>query len=127
LVGVERIADQLSKTGCYPRPGTLAYIRNPEICDHRIAQAGDEPLSEAVDVVGRGRPLRFDPAGGPDGANVNFISEPPGGAHADPNAAAQLLAPYLEKALRELQKVKPSLLPEERYKKFRKMGVFEKA
>jgi diaminopimelate epimerase len=27
-----------------------------------------------VDVVGRGRPLRFDAAGGPDGANVNFIS-----------------------------------------------------
>lgn len=34
---------------------------------------------EPVDVVGRGRPLRFDPAGGPDGANVNFISEPAGG------------------------------------------------
>ena len=56
-----------------------------------------------------------------------IVAEPPGGAHADPNAAAQLLAPYLEKALKELQKVKPSLLPEERYKKFRKMGVFEKA
>jgi acetyl-CoA carboxylase carboxyl transferase subunit alpha len=56
-----------------------------------------------------------------------IVAEPPGGAHADPGAAAQLLAPYLEKALKELQKVKPSLLPEERYKKFRKMGVFEKA
>jgi acetyl-CoA carboxylase carboxyl transferase subunit alpha len=56
-----------------------------------------------------------------------IVAEPPGGAHADPNAAAQLLAPYLEKALKELQKLKPSLLPEERYKKFRKMGVFEKA
>ena len=56
-----------------------------------------------------------------------IVAEPPGGAHADPVAAAQLLAPYLEKALKELQKVKPSLLPEERYKKFRKMGVFEKA
>ena len=55
-----------------------------------------------------------------------IVAEPPGGAHADPNLAAQLLAPYLEKALKELQKVKPSLLPEERYKKFRKMGVFEK-
>jgi diaminopimelate epimerase len=29
-----------------------------------------------VDVVGRGRPLRFDPTGGPDGANVNFVSRP---------------------------------------------------
>ena len=56
-----------------------------------------------------------------------IVAEPPGGAHADPNGAAQLLAPHLEKSLKELQKVKPSLLPEERYKKFRKMGVFEKA
>jgi len=56
-----------------------------------------------------------------------IVAEPPGGAHADPVAAAQLLAPYLEKALKELQKVKPSLLPEERDKKFRKMGEFEKA
>jgi diaminopimelate epimerase len=30
----------------------------------------------AVDVVGRGRPLRFDRAGGPEGANVNFVSKP---------------------------------------------------
>ena len=56
-----------------------------------------------------------------------IVPEPSGGAHADPASAAELLAPYLEKALKELQKVKPSLLPEERYKKFRKMGVFEKA
>jgi acetyl-CoA carboxylase carboxyl transferase subunit alpha len=55
-----------------------------------------------------------------------IVPEPPGGAHADPAKAAELLGPYLEKALKELQKIKPSLLPEERYKKFRKMGVFEK-
>jgi acetyl-CoA carboxylase carboxyl transferase subunit alpha len=56
-----------------------------------------------------------------------IVPEPPGGAHADANGAAQLLAPYLEKALKDLQKVKPPLLLEERYKKFRKMGVFEKS
>ncbi len=55
-----------------------------------------------------------------------IVPEPPGGAHADTAKAAELLAPYLEKGLKELQKIKPSLLPEERYKKFRKMGVFEK-
>src|SRR4051812_5790443 len=55
-----------------------------------------------------------------------IVPEPPGGAHADPAAAAALLAPYLEKGLKELQKVKHSAHPEERYKKFRKMGVFEK-
>ncbi|HXH91793.1 MAG TPA: acetyl-CoA carboxylase carboxyltransferase subunit alpha [Thermoanaerobaculia bacterium] len=56
----------------------------------------------------------------------DIVPEPNGGAHADPARAAELLAPYLEKALKELQKVKPAALPEERYKKFRKMGVFEK-
>ena len=56
----------------------------------------------------------------------DIVPEPNGGAHADPAKAAELLVPYLEKALKELQKLKPAALPEERYKKFRKMGVFEK-
>jgi acetyl-CoA carboxylase carboxyl transferase subunit alpha len=56
-----------------------------------------------------------------------IVPEPIGGAHADPQAAADLLAPYLERALTELKKIKPSLLPEERFKKFRKMGHFERA
>src|SRR5947199_7973596 len=55
-----------------------------------------------------------------------IVPEPPGGAHADAASAAELLAPYLEKGLKELQKVKPSLLIEERREKFRKIGVFEK-
>jgi len=55
------------------------------------------------------------------------IPEPEGGAHTDHRKAAELLQPYLERALKELTKIKPSLLPEERYKKFRKMGVYEKA
>ena len=55
-----------------------------------------------------------------------IVPEPSGGAHSDPAKAAELLGPSLEKALKELQKLKPSLLLEERYKKFRKMGVFEK-
>jgi acetyl-CoA carboxylase carboxyl transferase subunit alpha len=55
-----------------------------------------------------------------------IVPEPNGGAHADPAHAAELLAPYLEKALKELMKLKPAALPEERYKKFRKMGMFEK-
>ena len=56
----------------------------------------------------------------------DIVPEPNGGAHADPARAAELLGPYLEKALKELQKLKPAALPEERYKKFRKMGVFER-
>ncbi|HUP49018.1 MAG TPA: acetyl-CoA carboxylase carboxyltransferase subunit alpha [Thermoanaerobaculia bacterium] len=55
-----------------------------------------------------------------------IVPEPPGGAHADPAAAADLLGPPLEKALKELMKLKPALLLEERYQKFRRMGVVEK-
>ena len=55
-----------------------------------------------------------------------IVPEPPGGAHADPAAAAELLAPFIERALKELTKLKPAQLVDERYKKFRRMGVFEK-
>ena len=55
-----------------------------------------------------------------------IVPEPDGGAHADPAKAAELLAPYLERALTDLQKLKPAQLTDERYKKFRKMGAFEK-
>jgi acetyl-CoA carboxylase carboxyl transferase subunit alpha len=55
-----------------------------------------------------------------------IVPEPTGGAHSDPAAAAALLAPSIERAVRDLQKLKPAQLLDERYKKFRKMGVFEK-
>ena len=55
-----------------------------------------------------------------------IVPEPTGGAHSDPAAAADLLAPSIERALKDLQKLKPAQLLDERYKKFRKMGVFEK-
>lgn len=57
----------------------------------------------------------------------DIVPEPAGGAHSDPAAAAEKLGEYLERGLKEVQKIKPSLLPEERYQKFRKMGYFEKA
>jgi acetyl-CoA carboxylase carboxyl transferase subunit alpha len=56
-----------------------------------------------------------------------IIPEPNGGAHTDPARAAELLAPVLERAIRDLQKLKPPALLDERYKKFRKMGVFERS
>lgn len=55
-----------------------------------------------------------------------IVPEPPGGAHADATAAAALLAPFIERAIRDLTKLKPAQLVDERYKKFRRMGVFEK-
>lgn len=55
-----------------------------------------------------------------------IVPEPEGGAHSDHRAAAELLRPYLSRALRELSKTRFSALPEERYRKFRRMGVFER-
>lgn len=55
-----------------------------------------------------------------------IVPEPSGGAHSDPAAAAASLAPYVERALKDLLKLKPAQLLDERYKKFRRMGVFEK-
>jgi acetyl-CoA carboxylase carboxyl transferase subunit alpha len=55
-----------------------------------------------------------------------IVPEPSGGAHADPAAAAETLAPVLERVIRELMKLKPPQLLDERYKKFRRMGVFER-
>ena len=57
----------------------------------------------------------------------DIVPEPAGGAHSDPATAASLLGDFLERGLREVQKTKLSLLPEERYQKFRRMGLFEKA
>ena len=56
-----------------------------------------------------------------------IVPEPAGGAHSNPAAAAEKLGEYLERGLKEVQKIKPALLSEERYQKFRKMGYFEKA
>lgn len=55
-----------------------------------------------------------------------IVPEPEGGAHTDHKRAAELLKPFLSRALRELSRIKPASLPEERYKKFRRMGMFEK-
>jgi acetyl-CoA carboxylase carboxyl transferase subunit alpha len=55
-----------------------------------------------------------------------IVPEPDGGAHGDATGAAAMLDPYLDRALRELMKLKPPQLADERYKKFRRMGAFEK-
>lgn len=52
------------------------------------------------------------------------IPEPAGGAHRDPATAAQSLGGTLRKHLRELTRLKPDQLIDQRYEKFRAMGVF---
>jgi acetyl-CoA carboxylase carboxyl transferase subunit alpha len=52
------------------------------------------------------------------------VSEPPGGAHSDHDAAAALLDSALQKHLAELCRMRRSDLPKSRYEKFRKMATF---
>jgi acetyl-CoA carboxylase carboxyl transferase subunit alpha len=53
------------------------------------------------------------------------IPEPPGGAHCDPQQAADNLRAAVEKELHALQKTSIDKLLAGRYAKFRRMGVFE--
>jgi len=52
----------------------------------------------------------------------HIISEPLGGAHRDPNAAAHAVDQFIGKTLRELKRLKPEKLLERRYEKFRTPG-----
>ena len=52
------------------------------------------------------------------------IPEPPDGAHADHDAAAELLATALRENLRRVNELSEAKLVEERYTKFRDMGSF---
>jgi acetyl-CoA carboxylase carboxyl transferase subunit alpha len=53
-----------------------------------------------------------------------IIPEPPGGAHIDPEATFKLVDKHLGQALKKLESRSVKGLLEERYQKFRKMGVF---
>ncbi len=53
-----------------------------------------------------------------------IIPEPPGGAHENPDAAAELVRKKLRDALEELGRLSESELVEQRYMKFRRMGNF---
>lgn len=55
----------------------------------------------------------------------DIISEPLGGAHRDPQQMGNLLKQYLLRYLRDLKKIPIPELLEQRYQKFRRMGVFE--
>ncbi len=54
----------------------------------------------------------------------DVIEEPLGGAHRDPHQMANRLKMYLLKTLRDLSRVKTDKLLNNRYEKFRRMGVF---
>ena len=54
-----------------------------------------------------------------------IIPEPEGGAHNDPEAAAENISDFLVKSLNSKMKKDIDVLLNERYNKFRKIGVFE--
>jgi acetyl-CoA carboxylase carboxyl transferase subunit alpha len=54
-----------------------------------------------------------------------IIAEPLGGAHRDPQQMGNILKAYLLRSLRELKQIPLGELVEQRYQKFRKMGVFD--
>lgn len=53
-----------------------------------------------------------------------IVPEPEGGAHTDYAAAARMLEPYLTKSLEELSRLTSQQLIDQRYEKFRRMGLF---
>jgi acetyl-CoA carboxylase carboxyl transferase subunit alpha len=55
----------------------------------------------------------------------DIIPEPLGGAHREPREMANTLKSYLLRYLRELRHLSPEDLLEQRYQKFRRMGVFD--
>ena len=53
-----------------------------------------------------------------------LVSEPAGGAHRDPAETADALGRVLRKHLAALRSLSPEALVEDRYRKFRALGVF---
>jgi acetyl-CoA carboxylase carboxyl transferase subunit alpha len=53
-----------------------------------------------------------------------IIPEPPGGAHVDYELTFKNVDKHLQAALKKLEKKAPEERIQERYKKFRKIGVF---
>jgi acetyl-CoA carboxylase carboxyl transferase subunit alpha len=55
----------------------------------------------------------------------DIIAEPLGGAHRDPRQMGNMLKGYLLRYLRDLKQLPVEELLEQRYQKFRRMGVFD--
>jgi len=55
------------------------------------------------------------------------LDEPLGGAHRDPEAAAETVRKWILDRLRELKRFKPTNLPARRYERWRRIGVVQQA
>jgi acetyl-CoA carboxylase carboxyl transferase subunit alpha len=96
-------------------------VISPEGCAAILWKAATEKerAAEALKLTARDL-LRL-------GVIDEIIPEPPGGAHADPDAAGRSLGTALAKQVHDLAKLKPEKLVRLRAEKFRQMGQYTEA
>ncbi len=73
-IGLSDTAPPEAVPGLAPEPGERWLGLGTVGVPHLIVWVDN---IERIDLLGRGRSLRFDPLIGPEGANVNFVSPPP--------------------------------------------------
>lgn len=97
---------------------TYYSVISPEGCASILWKGQEHAPKAAANLKMRSRDLlRF-------GIVDEVIAEPLGGAHRDHRETALNLKSYLLRALRELTEIPRDLLLEQRYQKYRKIGVF---
>ena len=94
-------------------------VAAPEVCSSIIWKDSGEHAPEATEAY---KPtaedlLRF-------GVIDEVIKEPLGGAHRDPKAAAQYVKKAIQRHLKDVLELDPAVLVEQRYARYRKMGVY---
>ncbi len=107
------VADRVNMLGC-----SIYSVIAPESCS-AILWRDQEHAAEAAEA------LRLTPEDLKQYGLVDeIIVEPEGGAHSDPGGTAINISRVLDDQLTELARLNPDELIDERYQKFRAMGVF---
>lgn len=102
----------------YMLENTVYSVISPESCAAIIYRdSGKAPEAAAALKMTAGDLLGF-------GLIDGIVPEPGEGAHTDPDNAAEAVATVLRESLRELARLTPGELIEQRYEKFRRMGSF---
>ena len=98
-------------------------VISPEGCAAILWKvANDETNNQAANALALTATHNMD-----NGLIDGVVKEPLGGAHRDPQLAAEHLQRYIIDTLRELSRFNPRALVERRYDKFRRIGSFNEA
>jgi acetyl-CoA carboxylase carboxyl transferase subunit alpha len=115
------VADRL-----YMLEHSVYSVISPEGCAAILWKKGGEIGTEEFSKAAAAEALRLT---APDLLKFRVIDEiipePLGGAHRDPAATAERLAETVMKALDELKTKTPAKLVDERYRRLRKIGIYE--